>query len=118
MWDGVDQVVTAGDVLSPEVARRFHESHPSTLLVNAYGPTETTVCATMYLVEDAFARGDRASVPIGTPIPGVAVLVLDAGLLPVPPGVPGELYIAGEGVSRGYPGRPATTAAHVSSTSP
>ncbi|WP_413767371.1 amino acid adenylation domain-containing protein [Rhodococcus pyridinivorans] len=111
VWDGVDQVVTAGDVLSPEVARRFHESHPSTLLVNAYGPTETTVCATMYLVGDAFDRGEHASVPIGTPIPGVAVLVLDAGLLPVPPGVPGELYIAGEGVSRGYPGRPATTAA-------
>ncbi|MCB8913125.1 amino acid adenylation domain-containing protein [Rhodococcus rhodochrous] len=111
VWDGVDQVVTAGDVLSPDVARRFHESHPSTLLVNAYGPTETTVCATMYLVGDAFARGDRVSVPIGTPIPGITVFVLDAGLLPVPPGVPGELYIAGDGVSRGYPGRPATTAA-------
>ncbi|MBS9372372.1 non-ribosomal peptide synthetase [Rhodococcus sp. B50] len=111
VWDGVDQVVTAGDVLSPEVARRFQRVHPSTLLVNAYGPTETTVCATMYLVGGAFARGTRGSVPIGTPIPGVAVFVLDAGLLPVPPGVPGELYIAGEGVSRGYPGRPVTTAA-------
>ena len=109
-WDGVDQVVTAGDVLSPDTARRFYGAHPATLFVNAYGPTETTVCTTIYLADRELTRGERGSVPIGTPIPGVAVFVLDAGLLPVPAGVPGELYITGEGVSRGYPGRPATTA--------
>ena len=74
-------------------------------VVNAYGPTETTVNATLW---DCVA-GERP-VPIGRPDPGMRAYVLDANLVAVPPGVPGELYLAGEGVARGYLGRPGLTA--------
>jgi acyl-coenzyme A synthetase/AMP-(fatty) acid ligase len=72
-------------------------------LLNSYGPTETTVAATIHQV-----AADDA--PIGTPLPGARVRVLDAALGPVPPGIPGELYVGGIGVARGYLGRPAATA--------
>ena len=109
VWDHVDQVVTAGAALFPAAVDRFRAAHPGPLVVNAYGPTETTVCATLYPVPTTHEPGS-SSVPIGTPIEGVQVFVLDAGLQPVPVGVPGELYLAGAGVGRGYHGRPAMTA--------
>ncbi|MGV9713830.1 amino acid adenylation domain-containing protein [Gordonia sp. NPDC003424] len=72
---------------------------------NNYGPTETTIVSTI----SAPLRPD-APITIGTPIPGCTALVLDHRLRPVPPMVPGELYLAGPGVARGYLGRPGLTA--------
>ena len=69
--------------------------------------TETTITAVMDTITDA-AGG--ASIPIGRPIDGLEAYVLDAHLEPVPPGVPGELYLAGAGLARGYLGRPDLTA--------
>ncbi|WP_447039991.1 amino acid adenylation domain-containing protein [Streptomyces sp. DSM 118878] len=77
--------------------RRFH---------NAYGPTEATVAATL---SDPLA-GDGTAPPIGTPVAGTAVYVLDERLRPVPTGVSGELYLASAGLARGYLNRPAATA--------
>ncbi|MEV5387413.1 amino acid adenylation domain-containing protein [Streptomyces sp. NPDC052721] len=74
-------------------------------LWNVYGPTETTVWSTI----DPVADPDRP-VTIGRPLPGERVHVLDSALRPVPVGVPGELFIGGHGVGRGYLGRPALTA--------
>ncbi|MBV9108645.1 MAG: amino acid adenylation domain-containing protein, partial [Gemmatimonadetes bacterium] len=74
-------------------------------LINSYGPTETTVAATLHEV-----RADEPVVPIGRPMPGYRVRVLDASLRPVPAGIPGELFIGGIGVARGYLGRPGATA--------
>jgi amino acid adenylation domain-containing protein len=74
-------------------------------LLNSYGPTETTVAATLHQVE-----GDGDGVPIGRPLANVRVRVLDGGLRPLPPGIPGELFVGGSGVARGYLGRPAATA--------
>jgi amino acid adenylation domain-containing protein len=74
-------------------------------LINSYGPTETTVAATLHTVDD-----DAAAVPIGRPMPGYRVRVLDASLRPVPAGVPGQLFVGGIGVARGYLHRPSATA--------
>ena len=73
---------------------------------NMYGPTETTIWSTVA----APATRATAAVPIGRPIANTQVYVLDAGLEPAPVGVPGELYIGGAGVARGYLGRPELTA--------
>ncbi|WP_234321963.1 AMP-binding protein, partial [Streptomyces xanthophaeus] len=68
-------------------------------LINMYGPTETSVNATSWVYEPGAGFG---APPIGRPTPQTQVYVLDAGLRPVPPGVTGELYIAGAGLARGY----------------
>ncbi|MFB7300209.1 amino acid adenylation domain-containing protein, partial [Streptomyces rubiginosohelvolus] len=78
--------------------------HPHTRGYNSYGPTECTVDA-------LYARiGGSGPPTLGKPLPNTRSYVLDARLAPVPPGVPGELYVAGSGVTRGYLGRPALTA--------
>ncbi len=79
----------------------------SVRLVNTYGPTETTIVATRHDLTDLAPGG---LVPIGRPIPGARVYVLDRFFTPVPPGVRGELWIGGSGVARGYLGRPDLTA--------
>ena len=75
-------------------------------MINGYGPTETTVYATI----SAPLTAESAVVPIGAPVPGAALFVLDAWLHPVPPGVVGELYVAGRGVGVGYVRRAGLTA--------
>src|SRR5205823_4531082 len=87
---------------------RQHELLPQTALFNEYGPTEGTVWSTVY---DCRSLDARSQVPIGRPIPNIQVYVLDARLQPVPVGVPGELYIGGDGLARGYHDRSDLTAA-------
>jgi amino acid adenylation domain-containing protein len=74
---------------------------PQTRLLNTYGLTETTIDSS-YFEGDVRSLGDAALVPIGQPFPNVQLHVLDGRMEPVPIGVPGELYIGGDGVSRGY----------------
>ncbi|MGW2658910.1 amino acid adenylation domain-containing protein, partial [Streptomyces sp. NPDC001478] len=101
-------MVLAGEACPPALVHAWARDR---FLVNAYGPTETTVCATMSAFQHAEGplAPDR-TVPIGAPVDGTRVHVLDDRLAPVPPGVTGELYVAGEGVARGYHGRAALTA--------
>ncbi|HEY0736083.1 MAG TPA: amino acid adenylation domain-containing protein, partial [Herpetosiphonaceae bacterium] len=79
--------------------------------INAYGPTEATIAATMYEPSAEPEAARSPIVPIGRPIDRVRVYVLDTARQPVPIGVPGELYIGGDGLARGYFDDPALTAA-------
>nr|AAM80537.1 StaC [Streptomyces toyocaensis] len=105
---GLREVLTGGDEVPPAAVRRVRRACPDIRVRHLYGPTETTLCATWWLLEP----GDEAGgvLPIGRPLAGRRVHVLDAFLRPVPPGVKGELYVAGAGVARGYLGRSALTA--------
>ncbi|ARF54293.1 non-ribosomal peptide synthetase [Streptomyces gilvosporeus] len=96
------RLLVGGEALPAPLAHRMAELGAS--VTNLYGPTETTIWS-------AAARvGADGSPPIGRPIGNTQVYVLDARLRPVPAGVPGELYLAGHGVARGYRGRPDLTA--------
>jgi nonribosomal peptide synthetase DhbF len=102
----VRYVIFGGEALDCARAARWAQAVPGApVLVNMYGITETTVHVTGHVVDSA---QDTASV-IGTPIPDLRVFVLDQFLQPVPPGVPGEMYVAGAGVARGYLGRAGLT---------
>ncbi|SCD99386.1 pristinamycin I synthase-2, partial [Streptomyces sp. OspMP-M43] len=105
-------IVFGGEALRPLTLRdwyRRHDGPTAPTLVNLYGITETTVHATR---RDLTARDtDRDGSPIGTPLPGTRLHLLDDSLRPVPAGVPGELYVGGPGVAQGYLGQPGLTAA-------
>jgi amino acid adenylation domain-containing protein len=96
------KVISVGEVLDPELARRFH-ALSSAELCNAYGPTETTYFTTLWT-----CRRDetRPRIPVGRPIGNTRVHLLDSLGEPVPIGAPGEVHIGGDGVARGYLNRP------------
>ncbi|WP_406381966.1 amino acid adenylation domain-containing protein [Streptomyces sp. NBC_00117] len=98
-------VVLAGEALSPSLMAQIAEQMPSSTIWNVYGPTEATVYATAW-VDD----GAGAAPTIGNPVWNTRAYVLDRNLSPVPPGVQGELYLAGTGLARGYLNRPGLTA--------
>ncbi|MEU5980078.1 amino acid adenylation domain-containing protein [Streptomyces sp. NPDC047315] len=98
------RVVCSGEALPVDLAERFHRTF-GVPLHNLYGPTEAAVDVSAW-----HHRPGARTVPIGRPIDNTELLVLDAGLRPVPGGVRGELYIVGAGLARGYHGRPALTA--------
>ncbi|ANZ40480.1 hypothetical protein BBK82_35175 [Lentzea guizhouensis] len=105
---GLREVWTGGDVVPAPAVRRVLRACPGIAVVDGYGPTETTTFATSHRMADADAVDDV--VPIGRPLDGMRLRVLDDSLTPTPIGVPGELFIAGSGLARGYAGRPGLTA--------
>ncbi|WP_406320105.1 amino acid adenylation domain-containing protein [Streptomyces sp. NBC_01637] len=101
-------VVTGGDVVSPTQVRRALAANPGLTVTHVYGPTETTVVVVRQILTDP-ARLE-SPLPLGTPLPGVRIHVVDEDGRPLPPGETGELLIAGDTVSRGYHDRPDLTA--------
>ncbi|GAA2673985.1 amino acid adenylation domain-containing protein [Streptomyces lunalinharesii] len=99
-------VVVGGDVLPARQAHALRSAYPGLRIINGYGPTENTTFTTTHEVRDE----EPAAVPIGRPLNGTTVRVLDDERRPVPTGTPGELYTGGSGLARGYLGRPELTA--------
>jgi aspartate racemase len=102
---GVRQLLVGGEAVSAAHVRRAYELLPSTQIINGYGPTESTTFTCCYPIPKTL-RFAGPSVPIGRPIANTTVYILDAQLNPVPVGVPGELYIGGHGLAKGYLNRP------------
>lgn len=99
-------VVASGEALSVDLQNAFF-AKLNARLENLYGPTEASVDVTSWTCSP---DADASSVPIGRPIANIRIHILDAGMKPVPSGVPGELYIGGVGLARGYMKRPELTA--------
>jgi len=113
---GLRQLLTGGDVLPHEHVARALRRHPGLVLTNGYGPTENTTFTTTHSVtrpEDV-----DGPLPIGTPVPGTRVYVLDQRARLLPPGAVGELYAGGEGLADGYLGDEAETARRFGHFSP
>ncbi|MEV2230428.1 amino acid adenylation domain-containing protein [Streptomyces phaeochromogenes] len=105
-YDGLRQVLTGGEVLGPELVKRFH-ARSTASLTNIYGPSECTIyCTAWVLPRDP----DLETVLIGPAIQDTELWILDENGTPVGDGEPGELYIGGAGVALGYLNRPELTA--------
>ncbi|MEL4894315.1 amino acid adenylation domain-containing protein [Crocosphaera sp. Alani8] len=101
-------LIIGGEALSRESLTFWQQNAPQTRLINEYGPTETVVGCCVYQVPSEDSQTDN--VPIGRPIANTEIYILDRYLQPTPIGVPGELYVGGFGVARGYFNRPDLTA--------
>jgi amino acid adenylation domain-containing protein len=104
------RVVVGGEALTAAAVAALRERAPSARVFNEYGPTEATVGCCVYEVPAELPSDPGAEIPIGRPVANARVYVLDERLEPVPVEAPGELYVGGEGLARGYLGRPALTA--------
>ena len=102
------QLLAGGDVLSVPHVKKVLQELKGCILINGYGPTENTTFTCCYPITEPSLVGN--TVPIGRPIANTQVYLLNAQLQPVPIGVPGELYIGGDGLARGYLNRPDLTA--------
>ena len=113
---GLRHLLTGGDVVPHEHVARALTRHPGLVITNGYGPTENTTFTAVHSVtrpEDV-----DGPLPIGTPVPGTRVYVLDERGRQVPPGAVGELYAGGAGLADGYLGDEAETARFFGSFSP
>ncbi|TCO60560.1 non-ribosomal peptide synthase/polyketide synthase [Actinocrispum wychmicini] len=103
------ELVLGGEQLRGPAVAEWRRGHPDVTVINSYGPSEITVSCTEFRVQPGDTVDDDV-LPIGRPIGTTGVYVLDGSLRRVPPGVPGELYVSGPGVARGYWDRPGLTA--------
>lgn len=104
----VRYVVFGGEALMPSTLKEWYESYPACKLINMYGITETTVHVTYKEIGKQEIEENKSN--IGVPLPTLSCYVLDEDLKPSAPGVIGELCVGGEGVARGYHGKPELTA--------
>jgi amino acid adenylation domain-containing protein/non-ribosomal peptide synthase protein (TIGR01720 family) len=105
---GLNKMLVGVEPIKDYVLQEYLELNENMRIINAYGPTEATICATRFRFESHRCTGKN--VPIGSPLANTEVLLLDRGGRLVPVGVPGELYIGGCGLARGYMNNPELTA--------
>lgn len=96
------RLILGGEACNWKLIQTIRQLAPNCAILNHYGPTETTVGVLTYSVEDTPIHPKTKTVPLGRPIANTQVYVLDQQLQPVPIGVPGELYLGGDNVARGY----------------
>jgi amino acid adenylation domain-containing protein len=106
--NGVRQLLTGGEAMPPSRLRAVQQHLPDCRVMNVYGPTEATTMVSRYTPPLDWDGGP--TVPIGRPIPGDVIRILDKRMRLVPAGVAGELYLGGAGLARGYHGNPRLTA--------
>ncbi|MEO0539739.1 MAG: amino acid adenylation domain-containing protein [Cyanobacteria bacterium P01_A01_bin.105] len=106
VWLPHQCLVLGGEAAPGSLVEKIRRHRPEVKLLNHYGPTETTVGVLTYPVPEDF---EETTLPLGQPLPNVQVYVLDAHHQPVPVGIPGEIYVGGAAVSRGYLNRPTLT---------
>ncbi|MBW4592773.1 MAG: amino acid adenylation domain-containing protein [Brasilonema angustatum HA4187-MV1] len=104
------RLILGGEAASWELIEQIQASAPDCLIFNHYGPTEATVGVTTFAVGDKQANYSSQAVPLGRPLANTQIYLLDEQLQPVPIGVPGELYIGGACLARGYLNRSELTA--------
>lgn len=102
------QLILGGEAVSWELIEQIQQQARSSLIFNHYGPTEATVGVTTFAVENQ--QNHTQTVPLGRPLANTQIYLLDEQIQPVPIGVPGELYIGGAGLARGYLNQPDLTA--------
>jgi amino acid adenylation domain-containing protein len=109
-WSGKPylKILSGGEALDPKLAQQLYQN--SQQVFNVYGPTETTIWSSVYRVKHSEYLDKNQTVLIGRPLANTEFYILDKNLQPVPIGVPGELYIGGAGVARGYLNRADLTA--------
>jgi amino acid adenylation domain-containing protein len=103
-------LILTGEALSWDLVGRVRAARPRLRVQNHYGHTETTLSSLICEVDEVPEHRRHGTVPLGRPLPGVAGFLVDRGGAPVPVGVPGELWLAGGGVARGYLGDERLTA--------
>jgi amino acid adenylation domain-containing protein/non-ribosomal peptide synthase protein (TIGR01720 family) len=107
-FSSLTHLLFGGEAVDPRCVEDVLKERSPRRLLHVYGPTESTTFATWFLVEEV--PPFSTTVPIGRPISNTEAYVLDASLKPLPIGVPGELYLGGDGLARGYFGQPEVTA--------
>ncbi|MEV5308947.1 amino acid adenylation domain-containing protein, partial [Streptomyces diastaticus] len=107
-FHGLHELWTGGETASPTTMNRVQTTNPHLTLVHTYGPTETTTFA----ISGPLTPHDTTHnpVPLGRPMDNTHAYILDTNLTPTPTGIPGELYLGGTGLARGYDHQPALTA--------
>ena len=106
MFKNVKKLLTGGDVLSPKHINKVREANPNLTIINGYGPTENTTFSCCFTIDKAYTE----SIPIGTPISNSTAYVVSSNGFLQPVGVPGELWVGGDGVGKGYLNNPDLTA--------
>ncbi|HEY0606305.1 MAG TPA: amino acid adenylation domain-containing protein, partial [Herpetosiphonaceae bacterium] len=104
------RLILGGEALRADILAKIQALPGTCQVVNHYGPTETTVGVLAYMVPANLRALASGAVPLGRPLGGIEIYLLNARLEPVPIGAPGELYVGGAAVSRGYLNQPALTA--------
>ncbi|MDJ0658848.1 MAG: amino acid adenylation domain-containing protein [Crocosphaera sp.] len=104
------RLILGGEASNWQLISKIKQYAPNCSIYNHYGPTETTIGVLTYAVTSDKPVSDLNTVPLGTPLPNTQIYILDRYLQPVPIGVPGELYIGGHNLSRGYLNQPGLTA--------